>query len=71
MEEDMTITMTLSEALHRCRDWLAFCDEFGWSEWACNEGGGDIEVHLSEEEAIRHGLMLSGDNSPRIDEDQS
>ncbi len=28
-----------------------------WSEWAVNEGGGDIEVSLTEEDAIKYGVL--------------
>lgn len=53
----MRINLTLSEVLDRCNNWLAFCERFGWSEWAVNEGGGDIEVSLTEEEAMEFGLI--------------
>jgi hypothetical protein len=53
----MTITITLSEALDKCRDWGDFCAEFGWSEWCVNEGGGHITQSLTEEEAIKHGII--------------
>lgn len=53
----MTITLTLEKVLDRCNDWEQFCDQEGWSEYAVNEGGGDIEVSLSEEKAIKYGII--------------
>lgn len=55
--EKMRITMNLSEILERCNNWQEFCDEYGWSEWVVNEGGGDIEWVFSEEDAIRFGVI--------------
>jgi hypothetical protein len=53
----MEITLDLSEILDRCNDWEEFCDEQGWSVWCVNEGGGDLEITMSEEEAIKYGLI--------------
>jgi len=53
----MTITLTLSEILDRCNDWEDFCQEEGWSEWAVNEGGGDITVNLTEEQCYKYGVL--------------
>jgi len=53
----MYIHMTLREILDCCTDWEYFCEEEGWSVWAVNEGGGDVEVNLSEEQAIKHGIL--------------
>ena len=53
----MRITLTLEEVLHKCNDWEVFCEEKGYSEWAVNEGGGDIEVSLTEEEVIKYGII--------------
>ena len=53
----MTICVKLKEVLANCNDWLLFCKEKGWAEWVVNEGGGDIEVTLSEEDAKRYGLI--------------
>ena len=53
----MTITMTLKEILDRCNNWEEFCERFGWSEWAVNEGGGDIVQVLTEEEAEEFGII--------------
>lgn len=53
----MKIKLTLSEILDRCNNWDKFCEEQGWSVWAVNEGGGDTEVILSEDEAIRYGII--------------
>lgn len=53
----MQITLMLSQVLDRCNDWNQFCADKGWSEWCVNEGGGNIEVTLSEEEAIKYGII--------------
>ena len=53
----MNITITLSEVLSRGNDWIAFCEEFGWSEWCVNEGGGHIQQSLTEEQATRYGII--------------
>ncbi|KKM14261.1 hypothetical protein LCGC14_1707870 [marine sediment metagenome] len=53
----MQIHTTLSEALEKCNDWRTFCKEQGWNEYAVNEGGGDIEVTLTIEDAERYGLI--------------
>jgi hypothetical protein len=58
----MKISMTLSEVLNQCSDWEQFCEEQGWSEWAVNEGGGDIQVSLSREEAERYGIIKRSNN---------
>ncbi len=53
----MTIHLTLEEALNRCNDWTALCAAKGWSEYAVREGGGDIEIVLTEEEALEYGII--------------
>ena len=53
----MTITFTLEEILSRCKDWEYFCQEEGWDVWAVNEGGGDVQVSLSEEQCVKYGLF--------------
>jgi hypothetical protein len=53
----MRITLTLSEISDKCRDWGKFCAEFGINYWAINEGLGDTELTLTEEEAYRFGIL--------------
>jgi hypothetical protein len=53
----MTITMTLREVLKRCNDWDYFCEEEGWSIWCINEGGGDLNITLTEEKCYRYGIL--------------
>lgn len=53
----MIITLTLSEILDRTNDWENFCQIKGYSEWAVNEGGGDIVVSLTLDEAYEFGLL--------------
>ena len=57
----MIITMTLAEILDRCNDWDYFCEQEGWSVWAVNEGGGDIDVALSEQQCYKYGVLRSED----------
>jgi len=59
----MIINMTLSEVLDKCNDWEYFCKEEGWSEWAVNEGGGDVEVYLTEEQAYKYGILKHGNDA--------
>ena len=49
--------MSLDEILDTCDDWQKFCDKYGWSEWAVNEGGGDVEQELSLDEAREFGII--------------
>lgn len=53
----MKIVLTLEEVLDRCNDWEKFCEKEGWSVWAVNEGGGDIDVVLSEDKAKEYGII--------------
>lgn len=53
----MTIYLTLAEVLDRCSDWDDFCEKEGWSVWAVNEGGGDIDVVLTEDKAKEYGII--------------
>lgn len=53
----MRIILTLEEVLDKCNDWEQFCNDKGWNEWAVNEGGGDIQVSLTEDEANKYGIL--------------
>ena len=53
----MKIILTCSELLWKSNDWLLVCDELGLSEWCCKEGYGDTEVHLTEEQAKKYGVI--------------
>jgi len=53
----MKIIITLNKLLDRCNDWMLVCEELGHSEWCCNEGGGHIEVELTEEQAKKYGVI--------------
>lgn len=55
----MRIVLTLEEVQLRCNDWEQFCKKEGWNEWAVNEGGGDIKVYLTEQQATEYGLIRS------------
>lgn len=53
----MRIIITLEEVLDRCNDWDYFCDEEGYDIYCVNEGGGDIEIYLSEKKAKKYGII--------------
>lgn len=53
----MRITITLSEILDKCSNWEYYCEDAGYSVWAVNEGGGDIEVTMTEKEAKKYGII--------------
>ena len=53
----MRIVLTLEEVCEKCNDWEIFCEKEGFSEWCVNEGGGDIEISLSEKKAKEYGLI--------------
>jgi len=57
----MRIFMTLAEILDKCDDWDYFCEEEGWSVWTVNEGGGDVEVNLTEEQCYKYGILRKPD----------
>lgn len=54
----MTITLTLDEAARLC-DWNEFCRVAGFDEYARAEGGGDVEMTLTEEQARQLGLLAA------------
>lgn len=59
--------MTLSEILDTCNDWEQFCDKCGYCVYAVNEGGGDVEVSLSTQEAHKLGIVKLPDWKVRRD----
>ncbi len=54
--------ITLGEVLNECYDWEKFCDEKGWSVYACNEGGDDIKISLTIDEAWTYGILREKTN---------
>ena len=52
--------MTLGEVLLTCTNWVKFCNEKGFSVWAVNEGGEDIQVALTIDEAREFGILSTG-----------
>lgn len=48
--------LTLQEIMD-CGAWDKFCRLHGYSEWAINEGGGDIEVSLNIHQAHHLGIV--------------
>lgn len=53
----MKVTLTCSELLNKCNDWIRTCQILGLSEWCCKEGYGDTEITLSEEQAKDFGVI--------------
>ena len=55
----MKIIATLAEVQDRLGGdlWENFCEKKGFGYWAVNEGGGDVEVILTIEEAQEFGLI--------------
>lgn len=53
----MRIFITLREVLERCNDWGKFCTDKGYSVYCVNEGGGDVEIELSEDDIINYGII--------------
>lgn len=51
------MTMTLQEIMDTCPDWEKFCRIHGYNEYAVNEGGGDIQVHLTIQQAHELGIV--------------
>ncbi len=51
--------MTLKEALFKCQDdmWERLCDLKGFDYFVVNGGGGDIEIELTEGEALELGFL--------------
>jgi hypothetical protein len=59
----MKVLLTLDEALNYVNNWRRFCEITGFSEWSVNEGGGHIEVSLTESEALELGLLRVGNSA--------
>jgi len=55
--ENKDMTMTLQEIMDTCDSWERFCDLHGFSEWAVNEGGEDVQVTLSTHQAHHLGIV--------------
>ena len=49
--------MTLQEVMDTCHDWLEFCQKKGFSEYSINEGGEDVQVILTTQEAHDLGIV--------------
>ncbi len=49
--------MSLQEIMDTCSDWELFCEQTGFSVYAVNEGGGDITVELTTQEAHKFGIV--------------
>lgn len=49
--------LTLQEVKDTCHDWTEFCHLHGFSEWVVNEGGGDVEISLTDQQAHYLGIL--------------
>jgi len=49
--------MNLQEIMDTCNDWDKFCEMKGFSVYAVNEGGGDVGVELTTQEAHKLGIV--------------
>ena len=49
--------MNLQEIMDTCDGWEQFCEIKGFSVYAVNEGGGDVEVELTIQEAHRFEIV--------------
>lgn len=49
IDEIMTITTSTK--------FEEFCEDFGYSTWVVNEGGGHIEIHMTILEAKKYGII--------------
>lgn len=59
--------MTLQEVMDICPNWEAFCEAKGFNVYAVKEGGGDVEVELTTQEAHRLGIVKLPDWKVRHD----
>lgn len=57
MTEQPLVKVSLGHVLRNGRNWLEFCNEFGYSEWAVNEGGEGVKVTLPLERAKYYGVV--------------
>jgi len=53
--------MNLQEIMDTCKDWDEFCEMKGYSVYSVNEGGGDVEVELTTQEAHKLGIVTLPD----------
>ena len=51
------MTLTLQEALDIAPDWDKLCELHGINPWAVNEGGGDVQLHLTTQQAHHLGIV--------------
>lgn len=60
------ITVTLQQIVRTCDDWEQFFEDKGYNEYAVMEGGGDVEVTMTIQEAVDYGIIenMSNKKSP-------
>ena len=52
-----TISFTLEHILECGNNWNAFCKKYGVSEYAVNEGGGDVNYDILVSDAKKYNLI--------------
>lgn len=60
--------LTLQEVMDVCPDWQKFCDLRGINPYAVNEGGGDVQVSMTVQEAHKLGIVKLPDWKVKNDE---
>jgi hypothetical protein len=53
--------MNLQEIMDTCNDWPQFCQLKGFCVYSVNEGGGDVDVELTIQEAHALGIVTLPD----------
>lgn len=63
INQPFEVRTTLNTIARQANDFSAFCDEFGYDEYAVRERGGhEVEVILTSEQALRYDLLKPKDN---------
>ena len=55
----MNINITIGELFKEvdALEWERFCEDFGYSVWVVNEGGENIQISLTKEQAKKYGVI--------------
>ena len=56
------MTLTLKEIMDSCYNWDRFCELHGFSVYAVEEGGGDVQVSLTIHQAHHLGIVRIRDS---------
>lgn len=62
INQPFEVRTTLNTVARHANNFSAFCDEFGFDEYAVRERGWhEVEVTLTSEQALRYGLLVPKD----------